>query len=152
MGFALRMTGELDLAEEVFCETFAAFFRTLERYESRGQLSAFLLRIARSKLANEMNARRRFSRGPCQEREIEETISPAPLPEDAAQSAELADLAQRSLMSLSPQLREVIVLRLYEGLDYASIAEVVGTSAATARSRMRYALQSLRQIMDGILK
>ena len=55
-------------------------------------------------------------------------------------------------MSLSPQLREVIVLRLYEGLDYASIAEVVGTSAATARSRMRYALQSLRQIMDGILK
>ena len=48
---------------------------------------------------------------------------------------ELAELAQRSLMSLSPQLREVIVLRLYEGLDYASIAEVVGTSAATARSR-----------------
>src|SRR5271157_2246 len=67
MGFAFRMTGDLDLAEEVFCETFAAFFQTLDRYESRGQLGAYLLRIARSKLANETRARGRFSPAMCQQ-------------------------------------------------------------------------------------
>jgi RNA polymerase sigma-70 factor (ECF subfamily) len=146
MGFTLRMTGDFDLAEEVFCETFAAFFRTLERYESRGQLGAYLLRIARSKLVNEMKARFRFCPPPWeQQQRLEEPASPFPLPEEIVQSAELATLARRCLSHLSTNLREVVILRLYGGLNYAEIGDVIGTSAATARSRMRYALQALRQ-------
>ncbi|MGO9109442.1 MAG: RNA polymerase sigma factor [Thermoguttaceae bacterium] len=149
IGFALRMTGDRDLAEDVFGDTFAVFFRTLERYESRGQLSAYLLRIARSKLADEIKARLRFRPAPWeQSRAVEEPASPLPLAEELVQSAELATLARRCLSNLSTNLREVVVLRLYGGLDYTDIAEVVGVSTATARSRMRYALHALRQAME----
>jgi RNA polymerase sigma-70 factor (ECF subfamily) len=58
---------------------------------------------------------------------------------------ELTERVRRAVAELPDQLREVVILRLYEGLDYAAIAEVVGAGEATVRSRMRYALQALRR-------
>ena len=85
-----------------------------------------------------MKARRRFRPSPCGvNKGEEEPVSPLPLPEESAQLAELTALAQCSLLALSTNLREVVVLRLYEGLDYANIAEVVGVDAATARPHVR---------------
>jgi RNA polymerase sigma-70 factor (ECF subfamily) len=68
-------------------------------------------------------------------------------PSEAAATIELAGRAAMALQKLSEPLREVVVLRIYEGLDYASIAVIVGAPEATVRSRMRYALQSLRKSM-----
>ncbi|MCY2952616.1 MAG: sigma-70 family RNA polymerase sigma factor [Planctomycetota bacterium] len=148
MGFVLRTTGDRDLAEEVFCETFAAFFRTLNRYERRGSVCAYLLQIARSKLADELNARRRRRPGPWDNDEpAEEPPRPAMKPDESAQSAELAALAQNALLHLPEHLREVVVLRVYERVDYESIGRIVGAGEATVRSRMRYALESLRKML-----
>jgi DNA-directed RNA polymerase specialized sigma24 family protein len=41
-------------------------------------------------------------------------------------------------------------LRIYEGLDYTTIAAIVGAGETTVRSRMRYALQALRKSMDAL--
>ena len=49
------------------------------------------------------------------------------------------------MAGLPAHLREVVVLRLFQGLDYAAIGEATGVSEATARSRMRYALEALRE-------
>ena len=40
------------------------------------------------------------------------------------------------------------VLRIYDGLGYEAIGEIQGTPAATARSRMRYALEGLLKALD----
>ena len=77
-----------------------------------------------------------------------EPIDPAPGPAEAIASAEQAGLAGAALSKLSPPLREVVVLRIYQGLDYATIASIVGAGEPTVRSRMRYALQSLRRSME----
>jgi RNA polymerase sigma factor (sigma-70 family) len=58
-----------------------------------------------------------------------------------------SDRAQKALLELAPHLREIVTLRLFEGLDYARIGEIAGISEATARSRMRYALESLREAL-----
>jgi RNA polymerase sigma-70 factor (ECF subfamily) len=134
--FALRMTGEPAAAEDVFQETFVHFFRRLDRYEPRGQLAAYLYRIARSFALDEKAAARR-ERG--------KALRPSPsAPEEGGDREALAGRAEQALQDLPPQLREVAVLRLYEDLDYARIAEIQGVSEATARSRMRYALEALR--------
>ncbi len=152
IGYVLRMTGDRDLADEVFASTFAAFFAGLPRYRSRGHLAAYLLRIARGRLADEARVRSRLgrrlpdwgTRGALEAEPIDFTLDPS----EAAATSELAGRAVLALQKLPELLREVVVLRIYEGLDYASIAAIVGAREATVRSRMRYALQALRKSMD----
>jgi RNA polymerase sigma-70 factor, ECF subfamily len=151
-GYVLRMTGDRDLADEVFASTFVAFFENLKRYRSKGRLAAYLLRIARGRLADEARSRGRLSRGlgmmSSDGSASNEPLDPSPEPLDAIASAELAGRAERALLALPDTLREVVVLRLYEGLDYKTIATIVEVGEATARSRMRYALRSLRESLD----
>ena len=148
IGYVVRMTADRELADEVFAATFATFFDNLRGYRSRGQLAAYLLRIARSRLADEVRTRgrlgRRFPLADWDGSLGAEPIDPAPNPGDAAALRELVNRAEQALWRLSDPLREVVVLRLYENLDYTTIAEIVGVGEATARSRMRYALQTLR--------
>jgi RNA polymerase sigma-70 factor (ECF subfamily) len=152
IGYVLRMTGDPDLADEIFAATFVAFFARLDRYRSRGHLGAYLLRIARGKLADEIRARDRLGRrrGAMNSgwSPPSEPIDPSPEPSETIASAELAVRAERALMGLPDTLREVVVLRLYEGLDYKAIASIVDVGEATVRSRMRYALRSLRKSLD----
>ena len=156
IGYVLRMTGDPDLADEVFAATFLAFFASLKRYRSRGHLAAYLLRIARGRLADESRPRGRLGRslGATDSDRLtpSEPLDPSPGPLEAITSAELAGRAERALLELPDPLREVVVLRLYEGLDYRTIASIVGVGEATARSRMRYALRSLRGSLDASRK
>jgi RNA polymerase sigma-70 factor, ECF subfamily len=150
-GYVFHITGERDLAEEVFCATFATFFENLERYQPSGRLASYLLRIARSRLMDELKARGRLSTPFPDESATAPTLrSAAAGPEDAAASAELAERAHRALAELPDHLREVVVLRLHEGLAYADIAEILAVGEATVRSRMRYALQALRRAIEPI--
>jgi RNA polymerase sigma-70 factor (ECF subfamily) len=151
-GYVVRMTGDRELADEVFAATFATFFDHLRGYRSGGQLAAYLLRVARSRLADEVRARGRLGRllprAGWDGSPGAEPIDPGPDPGDAAARWELAHRAEQALRRLSGPLREVVVLRLYEALDYATIAEIIGVGEATARSRMRYALRALRHALD----
>jgi RNA polymerase sigma-70 factor, ECF subfamily len=150
-GYALRMTGDRDLAEEIFCATFVTFFENLARYRPCGKLANYLLRIARNRLLDELQARSRLATPlPAPADTGNPTTSNALTPDEAVAAAELAGMVQRALADLPDHLREVVVLRLYEGLDYAAIGEIVGAGEPTVRSRMRYALETLRRIVHPI--
>lgn len=152
-GYLARMTRDRDLAEEVFCATFATFFENLERYRPCGRLAGYLLRIARNRLLDELKARGRLGTLLASEQENSNPPPPvarAPAPDESAATAEMTERVQRALAELPEHLREVVILRLYEGLDYAAVAEIVGAGEATVRSRMRYALQALRRTVEPI--
>jgi RNA polymerase sigma-70 factor (ECF subfamily) len=137
MTFAFRMTGDRSLAEDVFQNTFIYFYEHLEKYDAQGKLAAYLFRIARSLALDGLKAGRR-------DRQALARIEPVERPTEEPIPA---DRAQKALLELSPQLREIVTLRLFDGLDYARIGEIVGISEATARSRMRYALDALREAL-----
>ena len=63
---------------------------------------------------------------------------------DHAQQVVEADDLWRRLDELSPRQRAVLVLRYYEDLDDAEIAEILHTSRATVRSHVSHALAALR--------
>jgi RNA polymerase sigma-70 factor (ECF subfamily) len=130
LGYAARVTGDAAAAEDVFQETFVYFFQHLEQYEPRGKLGAYLFTIARSFALDEKRLARRSR----------EAVPP---PEPAAELP--TGPLRRALQELSPALREIVELRLFQDLDYARIAEITGLPEATARSRMRYALEALRK-------
>lgn len=61
------------------------------------------------------------------------------------------DLRQ-ALLTLDADLRQVIVLRFYIGMDSTEIGELLSTSPATIRSRLRRAVIQLRHALDGELQ
>jgi RNA polymerase sigma-70 factor (ECF subfamily) len=62
------------------------------------------------------------------------------------QAVRAARLVQ-ALQALSPEHREIIVLRYYENLRIGAIAERVGVSKGTVKSRLHYAVRALEQIV-----
>ncbi len=68
--------------------------------------------------------------------------------EDTSIDYEARQLVQRSLEKLPPSQSEVVVLKIWEGMTFAEIAEVLGESPNTAASRYRYALQKLAQYLQ----
>jgi len=76
--------------------------------------------------------------------------SGAPAPEDAARDAELRPRLLRAIAALPAEQREVFLLREYEGIPFAEIAEVTGAPVPTVKSRMRYALEALRRALQEV--
>jgi RNA polymerase sigma-70 factor (ECF subfamily) len=68
--------------------------------------------------------------------------------ERSALNRELAARLDRAIAALPETQREVFVMREVLELPFAEIAEAVGASEATVKSRMRYALQRLRSELD----
>lgn len=73
-------------------------------------------------------------------------------PEGEAIAAERERLVQEAIGRLPEQLREVVVLRDYEGLDHEAIAEIVGASGTAVRKRYSRALARLGEFLEDVLR
>ncbi len=103
---------------------------------------AFLLRLAHN-LAIDL-ARRRSARRQRQEQWVSDTVSIfAPTAEPDA--ATYRDALSLALGELAPEQRAVVHLKLWEGLTFEQIADVLELSPNTAASRYRYGIDKLRQ-------
>ena len=67
--------------------------------------------------------------------------------DDDTRRSILKAMAAHAMGQLPQHLREVVELRLHGQMSHAEIGEVVGVSEATARSRLRYALNRLRELL-----
>ena len=63
-------------------------------------------------------------------------------------ATEAAALVSAAVTRLPPQQRAVVVLRVWEGMSYAEIAEALGRSEGTVRSHMHHALAALREYLE----
>ena len=76
------------------------------------------------------------------------TPSPDPGPEERVVRAEESNSIWEAVQSLSPPLREAIVLRHWGGHTYQEIGEIVGCPLKTAQSRVRLAYQRLEKVFS----
>ena len=65
-------------------------------------------------------------------------------PEKRCEQQELAECVALGLADLPPPLREVLVLRHYEGMAFEQMALLLGTPASTLKSRFAVALNRMR--------
>jgi RNA polymerase sigma-70 factor, ECF subfamily len=140
--FCARFAGQLSVAEELAQEIFLEVWLRRERYRSQGKFVVFLFTVARHRCLNRVrNDQRR--------RQHEVSV----VAEDAAGSpGQLDTLLEKerqrqlliALLGLSVKLREAVLLRFDQGLDYADVASILGCSESTTRSRVRLAMLALR--------
>ena len=68
-------------------------------------------------------------------------------PDGAYEQVERAQALERALQHLTPEQREVFVLKHMEGLAYEEIAGVTGATVASLKMRMHRAYDRLRELM-----
>ncbi|MBL1288305.1 RNA polymerase sigma factor [Streptomyces sp. NPDC057067] len=146
---AYRLTGDWWTAEEVLSETFLAAWRTRQAIEPEGDsLRPWLLGIATNKARNANRGRGRrlafLARRPAPEPVADIADATAGRVDDARRLAAV----QRALGGLRRQEREVLVLCVWSGLDYAEAAEALGVPVGTVRSRLSRARTRLRRLTD----
>jgi RNA polymerase sigma factor (sigma-70 family) len=69
-------------------------------------------------------------------------------PAEIAIATETATLVTEAVALLPPQQRAVVVLRVWNGLPYSQIAEILGRTETTVRSNMHHGLAALRKYLE----
>jgi RNA polymerase sigma-70 factor (ECF subfamily) len=141
--FLARMLGDRHRAEEQFQEVFLAVWLKRRQYQYPRPFRPWLYAIA----LNRCRAVFRL-RTPAPLSLTESPAGDDASPADQVIAEETADLVSRAVTRLPPQQRAVVVLRIWQGLSYARIAEVVGCTEGTVRSHMHRGLAALREALQ----
>jgi RNA polymerase sigma-70 factor, ECF subfamily len=151
-----RMTGDVHRAEDLAQTAFARVFARRATWEPTGRFSTFLWRIALNLCHDELRRLQRRAEFSLDALEEESGAGPEsfaadePLPDEQADSQERHELVRRAVLKLSPQHREVVVLRHYENLKFREIGEVLGIPGGTVKSRMAEALSQLNKLLKHV--
>jgi RNA polymerase sigma-70 factor (ECF subfamily) len=143
--YALRLTGDAALAEEVVQEGLIAAWQGAPRFRGDGRVIAWLLGIIHHKA---LNANRRRQTLPLPDEEEQSPADPSPSPAERASHGEQRRLLQAGMAGLSLEHRTVLDLVFYQGLNLNEAAQVCGCPVGTIKSRLAYAKTSLRGILN----
>lgn len=157
---ARRFLGDPEEAMDVCQDVFLRVYRALPRFRGDAAFRTWVLGITmnlcRTRLSSAAARRRRRTVS----LETDETgygksgtmevRDPAPDPEAGARGNELGKALAWALHRLSPDHREVLVLREVTGLEVDAVAAVLGCAPGTVKSRLFRARQTLRQLLEGV--
>ena len=133
------LAGNVHTAQDLVQDTLAKVYLSWERIRDRGSIDAYARRV----LLNEF---RTAWRRPL--RRHEQVTEDVPdLPASAEEYDGRREAVWRFVCSLPPKQRAVVVLRFYEQLTEAEIADLMGISVGTVKSQSSRALSALRQAL-----
>ena len=141
LGALVRIIGDVSVAEDIAQEAVLRAIINLERYLPRAKFSTWLITIALNIYKNRLRTKAR-------EVPIEsagKTDSEADSAEDLALQRLAVDEAASLLEALSPEKRQVFVLRHYYGFKYREIADAIGCPIGTVRSRLHDSVSMLER-------
>lgn len=152
---AYRMLGDSAEASDIVQEIFLKVFRNISGFKGEAALKTWIFRIAFSEILNRLRwwkRRHRFATVSLDDQPNGAGISSErmvaasdPTPEQALQSKEEERAIQQALGKLSREHRSIIVLRDIEGFSYSEIADVLGVSIGTVKSRLARARTDLKK-------
>lgn len=139
-----RFTGRLEDAEDLAQDVFIRLFRNLSAYRAEmGSLATWLTTLTRNLLIDHYRrAKPDRLTDPIETVNAEGELAPLPLaaggrPADhAVWGREVHEQVQHALLRLSPELREAVILRDLQDLDYKEIAAVLRLPEGTVKSRI----------------
>ncbi len=145
-----RMTGDLHRGEDLAQEAFLRVFTKRQDYRPQGKFSTWLWQIALNLCRDEARYQRRHPviswESPGADAEAPSVHDPETSqasPDTDVARLEQAEIVRKALSQLDEAYRVVVILRHYEGLRFAEIAEILGIPEGTVKSRMVEALHRL---------
>lgn len=147
-----RFIGKDSEAQDLTQEVFLRLFRTLKSFRAgEGSFTVWLSRMTRNLLIDNYRRTR-------QERVTDSIEDQLPMLEERSVGTgsradgilagrEASELLQAALQRLSPELRETVILRDLEELEYKEIAETLGVPEGTVKSRLNRGRAELARIL-----
>jgi RNA polymerase sigma-70 factor, ECF subfamily len=147
-----RFTSNSAEAEDLSQEVFLRIYRTLASYKSAfGGFPTWLTSVTRNLLVDHYRRSRRDRMTDALEDvlpKVEEKHSPVRTPDREVMARELSDQVQTALAHLSPELREAVILRDLQGLEYGEIREVLSVPEGTVKSRINRGRIELARLLE----
>src|SRR5262245_19133349 len=159
---AYRMLGDSAEASDAVQEIFLKVFRNIGGFKGEAALKTWIIRIAFSEILNRLRwwrRRYRFATVSLDDNPAtngnghgsRNVADSKPTPEEILQSKEQETAIQQALSRLSSDHRSIIVLRDIEGFSYGEIADVLGISIGTVKSRIARARADLKKSLMRLL-
>ena len=146
--FAYRMVGESSIAEDIVQESFLRMARNQAKNLEGESARKWLFVVARNLCVSHL-------RRSVRHRKVSIDVCPhirsaEPDPGQSMCANDRSRLVAEAVSELPSDMREVVILREYEGMDYAQVAEVVGCAVGTVRSRLARARDRLRVSLQSV--
>lgn len=155
--FCLKMLGDRAAAEDAMQEVFLRVVRSAKDWERQAKVTTWLYTIARNHCIDAIR-KAGYRKTASLDHALNDQEGDAPLgervadeegiaPDRGAESARMRLILAHAIAALPAEQREVFVMREHAGMPFKDIAAVVGVPENTVKSRMRYALEHLRQTL-----
>ena len=149
-----RLGADRAAVEDVVQDTFLVALESLESFDERASLHAWLCGIARNKIrASRRKLRPRALADVLAESDPEidailADVSREPLPEAVLEREETAALVGATLSSLTPEYRAALLARYVEGRSVSEVAEEGGLGYKAAESRLARARSAFARVFE----
>lgn len=142
---ALRMCGNAHDAEEVAQEAFVAAWKGLPAFRGESKFSSWLYQLTTNAAIDFLRREKRHRTAT----PIEDEPEPATpdTPQQALEESEVRHALQQALDTLTPEHREIFLLRQMRQLSYEEIGRLLGLESGTVKSRLSRAKKQLREIL-----
>jgi RNA polymerase sigma factor (sigma-70 family) len=148
-GFALRITGKPEAAEEVVGDVYLQAYRDAARFDtSRGPVIAWLMMLTRSRALDHLRRRDVAESHPEPETLHPERHIGENDPLDGLLEVEGHAQLKFALEALSPMQRQMLALAFYRDLSHQEIADHTGLPLGTVKSHIRRALEKLKPLLE----
>ena len=146
---ALRMTGDPEDAADMAQEAFIKAYNSLSGYRGDSKFSVWLYRIVSNVCLGLLRGKKRrqtvslsVTDDDGEDTELD-IADESQSPERIFERAMTRDAVRRGLAALTPEYRQILILRELQGMSYEEIAAVLGLESGTVKSRIFRARKKL---------
>jgi RNA polymerase sigma-70 factor (ECF subfamily) len=158
-----RFAGTSDDAQDLTQEVFIKMYRTLKSYDvDRGAFMTWVTTMTRNLLVDHFRKTKQDRLTDSMDTAPSEHEDAMPLseqiedkgahPDARVQSRETQEAVQQALQKLSPELREAVILRDLQDMDYKEIATVLKVPEGTVKSRINRGRAELARLLQRIYR
>jgi RNA polymerase sigma-70 factor (ECF subfamily) len=149
-GLLIRILERPEDAEEALADVYMKAWKNADKYSpDRGSVQSWLVIMARSIAIDRIRQKRAQPNMSTFDFESSiEFVSQSASPEEETGAAQRQRQMQRVLRELPPEQRQVLLMAFFGGLSHSELASKLGQPLGTVKSRIRAALQRLRQLME----
>jgi RNA polymerase sigma-70 factor (ECF subfamily) len=150
-GLCYRFTGSDAEAQDLTQEVFLRIFRSLHSFRSsEGSFVTWLARLTRNLLIDHYRRTRQERVTDSIEEQLpmlEENMTASARPDRLVAGREASEILQVALQKLSPELRETVILRDLQEMEYREIAQVLKVPEGTVKSRLNRGRAELARVL-----
>lgn len=162
---AFRLLNNSEEAEEIVQDTFVRVHQNLDKFRADAVFASWLFRITHNLCMDALRQRLRKKSSSVVSFDPQSTVAEdeghkglstpmtqiadeTPNPSQSLDMSEQTNMVEKSLNELPEAQKMVLILHDLQGFSYVEVAEIVGTSVGTVRSRLHYGRLKLKELLS----